>query len=190
MSMQRNNELIKLSQQFLNLFKKIFCPRYNEISSSRRYIVFCELLSTRPVSSHPVRWVEGRVKENRPRKGKLLNLWTRSLIVRFAITKNHAKSKWTKVETWGKCIVVFALSHFKRLQAFYQNQLTYITTGLTPVKQLIDNGWLLNYLQIVYKDQLVCCTVYSVFAMVKSVLINLFVLYHCFKLRNIYFFNY
>lgn len=48
----------------------------------------------------------------------------------------------TKVETWGKCIVVFALNHFKRLQAFYRNQLTYITTGLTPVKQLIDNGWL------------------------------------------------
>lgn len=48
----------------------------------------------------------------------------------------------TRVEMWGKCIVVFALSLFKRLQAFYQNQLTYITIGLTPVKQLIDNGWL------------------------------------------------
>ncbi|KAL4148517.1 hypothetical protein QTP88_002746 [Uroleucon formosanum] len=102
----------------------------------------CDLLSTRLVSSHPVRWVEGRVKESHPRKGKLLNLWTRNLIVRFAIMKNPAKSKWTRVEMWGKCIVVFALNLFKRLQAFYLNQLTYIMIGLTPVKRLIDNGWL------------------------------------------------
>lgn len=61
----------------------------------------------------------------------------------------------TRVEMWGKCIVVFALNLFKRLQAFYLNQLTYIMIGLTPVKRLIDNGWLQkqdqsNYIIMVY----------------------------------------